>query len=50
EAEHRMELVRLANIRYGALQEIEETIAQYETNVEGYLMLTEAVGPEQIAE
>uniref|UniRef100_A0A0D6QTR9 Clp R domain-containing protein n=1 Tax=Araucaria cunninghamii TaxID=56994 RepID=A0A0D6QTR9_ARACU len=51
EAERRYDLARVADIRYGDLQEIETTIAKYESNAaeEGF-MLTEVVGPEQIAE
>uniref|UniRef100_A0A0D6QTS3 Clp R domain-containing protein n=1 Tax=Araucaria cunninghamii TaxID=56994 RepID=A0A0D6QTS3_ARACU len=51
EAERRYDLARVADIRYGALQEIETAIAKYEGNAaEGGFMLTEVVGPEQIAE
>ncbi|XP_057823225.2 chaperone protein ClpB1 isoform X1 [Cryptomeria japonica] len=50
EAERRMDLARVADLRYGALQEIDAAIAKYEINVEGNLMLTEVVGPDQIAE
>ena len=50
EAERRMDLARVADLRYGALQEIEAAIARYETGMGENLMLTETVGPEQIAE
>ena len=50
EAQHRMDLARVADLRYGILQEIDISIARHETNVQGNLMLTEVVGPDQIAE
>nr|XP_010924649.1 chaperone protein ClpB1 [Elaeis guineensis] len=50
EAERRMDLARVADIRYGALQEIDAAIAKLEGDTGENLMLTETVGPEQIAE
>ncbi|KAI0515700.1 hypothetical protein KFK09_008366 [Dendrobium nobile] len=51
EAERRMDLARAADLRYGALQEIDAAIAQLEGEAGGEnLMLTENVGPDQIAE
>eukprot|EP01018_Ginkgo_biloba_P024766 Gb_21272 [translate_table: standard] len=50
EAERRRDLARIADIRYGALQEIEAAIAKFELGADENLMLTETVGPDQIAE
>ena len=50
EAERRYDLARAADLRYGAIQEVESAIQQLEGNTEENLMLTETVGPEQIAE
>jgi ATP-dependent Clp protease ATP-binding subunit ClpB len=50
EAERRMDLARVADIKYGALQEIDVAIARLEGETGENLMLTENVGPEQIAE
>lgn len=50
EAERRMDLARVADIKYGALQELDAAIAKLEGTTEENLMLTETVGPEQIAE
>ncbi|KAK9130055.1 hypothetical protein Sjap_010542 [Stephania japonica] len=50
EAERRMDLARAADLRYGALQEIEAAIAKLESSTEESSMLTETVGPDQIAE
>eukprot|EP00252_Welwitschia_mirabilis_P002773 TRINITY_DN1275_c0_g1_i1.p1 TRINITY_DN1275_c0_g1~~TRINITY_DN1275_c0_g1_i1.p1 ORF type:complete len:911 (+),score=50.69 TRINITY_DN1275_c0_g1_i1:346-3078(+) len=50
EAERRMDLARAADIRYGALVDIESAIAKFESGAENGLMLTETVGPEHIAE
>ncbi|KAK0592410.1 hypothetical protein LWI29_018637 [Acer saccharum] len=50
EAERRYDLARAADLRYGAIQEVESAIAQLEGNTDENLMLTETVGPEQIAE
>ena len=45
-----MDLARVVDLRYGILQEIDISISQHETNVQGNLMLTEVVGLDQIAE
>ncbi|XP_031258763.1 chaperone protein ClpB1 [Pistacia vera] len=54
EAERRYDLARAADLRYGAIQEVESAIAQLEGNTNGNtdenVMLTETVGPEHIAE
>ena len=50
EAERRTNIVRAADLRYGALQEVEATIAKIEGTVDENVMLTETVGPDQIAE
>ncbi|RZC10590.1 Chaperone protein ClpB1 isoform B [Glycine soja] len=50
EAERRYDLARAADLRYGAIQEVETAIQQLEGSTEENLMLTETVGPEQIAE
>uniref|UniRef100_A0A5B7B2G0 Chaperone protein ClpB1 n=1 Tax=Davidia involucrata TaxID=16924 RepID=A0A5B7B2G0_DAVIN len=50
EAERRYDLARVADIRYGALVEVESAIAKLEESTDENLMLTETVGPEQIAE
>ncbi|CAN6354639.1 unnamed protein product [Urochloa humidicola] len=50
EAERRMDLARVADLKYGALQEIDAAIARLEGETGENLMLTETVGPEQIAE
>jgi ATP-dependent Clp protease ATP-binding subunit ClpB len=50
EAERRMDLARVADIRYGSLQEVDAAIAKLEGETGENLMLTETVGPEQIAE
>ncbi|KNA13045.1 hypothetical protein SOVF_120460 [Spinacia oleracea] len=50
EAERRYDLARAADLRYGAIQEIEGAIAKHESNATDVEMLTETVGPEQIAE
>jgi ATP-dependent Clp protease ATP-binding subunit ClpB len=50
EAERRMDLARVADLRYGALLEIDAAIAKLEGETGENLMLTETVGPEQIAE
>ncbi|KAF6996887.1 hypothetical protein CFC21_013168 [Triticum aestivum] len=50
EAERRMDLARVADLKYGALQEIDAAIAKLEGETGENLMLTETVGPEQIAE
>ncbi|GJP29195.1 hypothetical protein CLOM_g19137 [Closterium sp. NIES-68] len=62
EAEARMDLARVADLKYGALTELDAAIARYEKEAEasaaalgdaagpGKQMLTETVGPDQIAE
>lgn len=50
EAERRYDLARAADLRYGAIQEVESAIAQLEGSTDENLMLTETVGPEHIAE
>lgn len=54
EAERRYDLARAADLRYGAIQEVESAIQQLEgssaDNAGDNLMLTETVGPDQIAE
>ncbi|KAG2679433.1 hypothetical protein I3760_11G050000 [Carya illinoinensis] len=50
EAERRYDLARAADLRYGAIQEVEAAIAQLEGASDENLMLTETVGPEHIAE
>ena len=50
EAERRTNIVRAADLRYGALQEVEAAIAKIEGTVDENVMLTETVGPDQIAE
>ena len=50
EAERRMDLARVADLKYGALQELDAAIAKLESETGENLMLTETVGPEQIAE
>ncbi|XP_073035400.1 chaperone protein ClpB1 [Primulina eburnea] len=50
EAERRYDLARAADLRYGAIQEVESAIATLETSSSENGMLTETVGPDQIAE
>lgn len=50
EAERRYDLARAADLRYGAIQEVETAIANLEAGASEHAMLTEAVGPDQIAE
>lgn len=50
EAERRYDLARAADLRYGAIQEVESAIAKLEAETDTTGMLTETVGPEQIAE
>lgn len=50
EAERRYDLARAADLRYGAIPEVENAIAELEGNAEGNLILTETVGPEHIAD
>ncbi|GER27153.1 chaperone clpb [Striga asiatica] len=50
EAERRYDLARAADLKYGAIQEVEATISKLEAGGNENGMLTETVGPEQIAE
>ncbi|CAA0826604.1 Chaperone protein ClpB1 [Striga hermonthica] len=50
EAERRCDLARVADLRYGAIQEVEAAIAKLEAGGNENGMLTETVGPDQIAE
>ncbi|WOL11102.1 hypothetical protein Cni_G19863 [Canna indica] len=50
EAERRMDLARVADLKYGALLEVDAAIAKLEGDTNENLMLTETVGPEHIAE
>ncbi|KAJ8752759.1 hypothetical protein K2173_007069 [Erythroxylum novogranatense] len=50
EAERRYDLARVADLKYGALEEVDAAIARLEGSIEENLMLTETVGPEHIAE
>ncbi|KAI3785657.1 hypothetical protein L1987_44781 [Smallanthus sonchifolius] len=50
EAERRYDLTRAADLKYGAVQEVETAIARIEGTTDENVMLTETVGPEQIAE
>jgi ATP-dependent Clp protease ATP-binding subunit ClpB len=54
EAERRYDLARAADLRYGAIEEVENAIKNLEGSTDGNkgenLMLTETVGPDQIAE
>ncbi|KAG8379259.1 hypothetical protein BUALT_Bualt07G0070000 [Buddleja alternifolia] len=50
EAERRYDLARAADLRYGAIQDVESAIAKLESGGSENAMLTETVGPDQIAE
>ncbi|XP_047338733.1 chaperone protein ClpB1 [Impatiens glandulifera] len=50
EAERRYDLARAADLKYGAIQDVEAAIARLEGGTEENLMLTETVGQDQIAE
>ncbi|XP_051114806.1 chaperone protein ClpB1 [Andrographis paniculata] len=50
EAERRYDLARAADLKYGAIQEVESAIAKLEATSTESGMLTETVGPDQIAE
>lgn len=50
EAERRYVLERAADLRYGAIPEVENAIAELEANADRSVLLTETVGPEHIAE
>ncbi|KAI8528828.1 hypothetical protein RHMOL_Rhmol12G0178000 [Rhododendron molle] len=48
--ERRNDLARVADVKYGTLQEVEAAIRRIEESTQENEMLTETVGPEQIAE
>lgn len=48
-AEHRGDLARIADIKYGALQDVDETLKNMRQNAPENPMLTENVGPDEIA-
>ncbi|CAH2076482.1 unnamed protein product, partial [Thlaspi arvense] len=50
EAERRYDLPRAADLRYGAIEEVDSAIAKLEESSKENVMLTETVGPEHIAE
>ncbi len=50
EAERRYDLARAGDLEYGALQELEQAIAKFEEELQENSMLSEVVGPKQIAE
>ncbi|PIN26651.1 Chaperone HSP104 [Handroanthus impetiginosus] len=50
EAERRYNLARAADLRYGEIQEVEAAISKLEAGASENGMLTETVGPDQIAE
>ncbi|KAK9054449.1 hypothetical protein SSX86_025527 [Deinandra increscens subsp. villosa] len=50
EAERRYDLARAADLKYGAVQELEAALARIEGTANENVMLTETVGPDQIAE
>ncbi|XP_077229066.1 chaperone protein ClpB1-like [Tasmannia lanceolata] len=50
EAERKMNLVQVAFLQYDVLKNIEATITELEGTADENLMLTETVGPDQIAE
>ncbi|CAN6717681.1 unnamed protein product [Malus baccata var. baccata] len=50
DAERRYDLARAADLSCGPIQEVETTIAKLEGSTDENLILTETVGPEQIAE
>ncbi|KAG8379246.1 hypothetical protein BUALT_Bualt07G0068700 [Buddleja alternifolia] len=50
EAERRYDLARAAELRYGAIQDIESAIAKRESGGSENAMLTETVGPDPVAE
>lgn len=50
EAEQRMDLARVADIKYGALQDLDASIEKYEAELTENRMLTETVGPDRVAE
>ncbi|XP_019089151.1 PREDICTED: putative chaperone protein ClpB2, chloroplastic [Camelina sativa] len=50
EAERRYDLPKAADLRYGAIEEVVSAIAKLEENAKDNVMLTETVGPDNIAE
>ncbi|EPS73730.1 hypothetical protein M569_01026, partial [Genlisea aurea] len=50
EAERRYDIVRAADLRYGQIQRVEAEISKLEASANEAEMLTETVGPDQIAE
>lgn len=50
EAERRGDSVRIADLKYGAVQEVEAALARIEATTDENVMLTETVGPDAIAE
>jgi len=50
EAERRYDLARAADLKYGALQDLEIAISKFEADSGENNMLAETVGPDQIAE
>ncbi|KAG7542919.1 P-loop containing nucleoside triphosphate hydrolase [Arabidopsis thaliana x Arabidopsis arenosa] len=50
EAERQHDLPKAADLRYGAILEVESAIAKLEKSAKDNVMLTETVGPENIAE
>ncbi|KAF9618166.1 hypothetical protein IFM89_000569 [Coptis chinensis] len=51
EAERRLDLAKVVDLKYGAIQEVEVAIARFESSAnEEDMMLPEMVGPDQIAE
>lgn len=49
EAERRRDFVRVADLKFGAIPEVESVIEQLEGNSDNNLMLTETVCPDHIA-
>jgi ATP-dependent Clp protease ATP-binding subunit ClpB len=50
EAERRYDLARAADLKYGALQDLEIAISKFEADSGENNMLAETVGPDQVAE
>ncbi|GBG79085.1 hypothetical protein CBR_g28800 [Chara braunii] len=50
EAERRYDLARVADLRYGAMQELDSAIARLEDEFQDEEFVTETVGPDHIAE
>ncbi|GMH40192.1 hypothetical protein BSKO_08096 [Bryopsis sp. KO-2023] len=49
QAENQGNLARIADIKYGALQDVSETLKRFQAELPADAMLTESVGPEEIA-